>query len=165
MKAPPDAIRPITIERVREIIRDAGLHAPAEDELSVLVAMLAGMQSRCNRDPLAELASEPAVVDARGRVTKVPVHLRFAFARGDMRHWGDRKTWHNFAPEVAVQLQPMMKKANPDGPKFCDRDGPLPELIADMLQLVFPDQEITASAVGQYVARWRRKARKTSTRR
>lgn len=172
MKAPPDTVRPIAVEQVREIIEGLKYPLPTSDKLSEMAALLTGMQS-CNRDPVVELASEPevrvkGVVVGRDRVTRltgketvtrVPVHLRFAFARGDMKHWGKRRQrgWRDFAPDIAARFRQAMKGVGPDLP-LGDRDGPVASFVAAVVPLAFPGQRPSAGAVGQLLAR-RRKAR------
>jgi hypothetical protein len=164
VKAPPDATQPITADRLRKIMVDLGFLVPPSGELGEMAAAFAVMQL-FNRDPRVELASEPgvsvkSVVTSRDRVarltgketiTKVPIHLRPAFARGDMKHWR-QKNWRDFAPDIAARFRQAMKKMDPNLP-LGDRDGPVASFVAAVIPLIFPDQRPSASAVGQFLAR------------
>jgi hypothetical protein len=179
MKAPPNAgtVQPITADQLRKIIeglqcssqvrgrrrpapRRWRCHVPSDDKLSVAAATLTGMRS-CNLDPCQEWGNHRVEVRGRARIETVPPWLPLAFdatARAIGHPRKKKKGWRDFAPDIAALFRGMMEEANPGRP-FRDRDGPLADFVATVIPLIFPNEKPSASAVGQYLARWRRKAR------
>jgi hypothetical protein len=160
MRAPPDAgtVQPITADKLRKIIEGLQCHVPSDDKLSVAAAMLTGMQS-CNLDPCQEWGDYRVEERGRARIETVPSWLRLTFD-ADKRAIGHprkkKKGWRDFASDIADLFRGMMEEANP-GQGFGDRDGPLADFVAAVIPLIFPNEEPSGSAVGQCLARRRKR--------
>ena len=173
MKAPLPHVETITADQLRGIIEGLGCHAPPAPELAALAATLTGWQA-CN--DAEEWGCYVRVEDVKGgpaRVDKVPPWLRLTFDAdkrllghprpGKKHKWPidhprhGEKDWrkkdcHDLVLDIAPRFRGMMQKANPGRP-FRDKGGPIARFIAAVIPLVFPDQRLSAAAVGQYLAR------------
>jgi hypothetical protein len=176
MRAPPGHVEPITADRLHKIIKCLGYCPPSDAKLVVLAAVLTGMQS-CNLPDDWGRDFFTRVEDVKGgpaRVDKVPPWLRLTFdadkralghPRPGMKHkWpighprhGEKdwrkKDWRDLARNIGPRVRQMMIAANPGRQRFGYRDGPVTGFIVEVIPLVFPDQESTVDAVGQYLAR------------
>jgi hypothetical protein len=155
MKAPPDAVRPITAEKLREIIRGLGSRytmPPPDSELVAVASELTKMQ-RCN-DPPAGWWENPKdfSIQVKGGAVRVqtPVWLQGAFARGQAEPpWTRRKkNWGDLAPDIAAHFRQLYP-----GRKFGDRDGTVALFVAEVIRLVLPNQKPSVRAVGLRLAR------------
>jgi hypothetical protein len=180
MKAPPPHVAPITADRLRGIIAKLkGYDPPPDHELDMLAAVLTGWQSCSLPDDCGQGREFLThVEDGQGgpaRVDKVPPWLRLTFdadkrlighPRPGMKHkWpighprhGEKdwreKGWRDLARDIGPRLRQMMIAANRGSrQRFGYRDGPVAGFIAEVIPLVFPGQESTVDAVGQYLAR------------
>jgi len=160
MKASPNtaAAAPITADQLLEILANLGLPLPPNRELAALAAELTKLQ--CCNDPWPGWWENPNyfTIGIKGGPTRTqtPVHLQVAYARGQAKPpWERRKTnWRDLAPDIAAGF----RRLYPDE-TFGDRDGAVAAFIAAVIPLIFPGQRPSANAIGQYLARWLRKAR------
>jgi hypothetical protein len=166
MKAP--SAHPTSTYQLRElIINDLGLRPPPDKELAVLVAVHTGMGS-CNEPDAWDDSFYAKKYDKRGRLihhTQTPPHLVLSFdaesrALGHLRprrgtaeltHRRPKK-WQDFAPEIATRFQAMYPDQN-----FGDRDGLLARFVAAAIQQTFPGPAPSVPAVGQLLARRRKR--------
>jgi hypothetical protein len=158
------------LRKIIEGLKGRPHNSPPDHELSVLAAVLTGIQS-CNLpDDWGRGGDFYAHVDAIEGIKGTPARFgdkgpppqpRLTFDAGKRLIGHPRRKqrkWSDFEPDIAARFQQMMKAANP-GQEFRDRDGPVADFVAAVAPLVFPGQKTTAGAVGQRLARRRRKTR------
>ena len=166
MKAPPNPIRPITAEQVREIIE--GLKGryvvPSDDDMARLAAVCTGIQY-CNLPPGEEFPGFPIrLLDVLGNevVIRAPLWppgcLPFDWdkrARADGTIIGhprvEEKTWHDLAPDMAAEFRRAMKPTNP-GRRFGNKYA-VAKFLEKVIPLIFSDQKPSDRTVWQQLTR------------
>jgi hypothetical protein len=156
MKAPPDAVRPVTVERVREMIRGLGgsYVDPSADDMARLAAVYTGMQY-CNLHPEQEFPGFPIrLLDVLGNEVIIRAPL---FPPGERPcDWDDRAfghprfekptNWHDLAPDMASEFRQMMKPTNP-GRRFGNKYA-VARFLKKMIPLVTGETP-SAATIGQ----------------
>jgi hypothetical protein len=162
MKAPPNPIRPITIDQVREIIE--GLKGryvvPSDDDMARLAAVYTGMQY-CNLPPGEEFPGFPIrLLDVLGNEVIIREPL---FPPGVIPcDWEDRApfghpryvkptTWNDLADDMAAEFRRAMEPTNP-GRSFGNKYV-VAQFLEKVIPLIFADQKPSDRTIWQQLAR------------
>jgi hypothetical protein len=158
MRAPPDPIRPITVEQVREIIAGLGDNyvAPSYDDMARLAAVYTGLQY-CNLPPGEEFPGFPLhLLDVRGNEVIIQAPL---FPPGVIPcDWDDRApfghpryvkptTWNDLADDMAAEFRRAMKPTNP-GRRFGKKYA-VARFLEKVIPLIFSDQKPSTTTIWQ----------------
>jgi hypothetical protein len=162
MTAPPNPIRPITIDKVREIIE--GLKGryvvPLDDDMARLAAVYTGMQYS-NLPPEQEFPGFPIrLLDVLGNEVIIRAPL---FPPGVIPcDWEDRApfghpryvkptTWNDLADDMAAEFRRAMEPTN-RGRRFGKKYA-VAQFLEKVIPLIFPDQKPSHGTIWQQLAR------------
>jgi hypothetical protein len=156
MRAPPDALRPVTVGRVRGIIKKvlgSRYVDPSDDDVARLAAVYTGMQY-CNLPPEQEFPGFPIhLLDVLGNEVIIRAPLWPPGVRpcdwddrafGHPRHF--KKGWHDLAPDMVAEFRRMMKPTNP-GRRFGNKYA-VARFLEEMIPLVIGERP-SAATIGQ----------------
>jgi hypothetical protein len=165
-RLPPDPVRPITADKVREIIEglEGRYVVPSDDDMARLAAVYTGMQY-CNLPPEQEFRDFPIrLLDVLGNEMIIPTPLWPPGVRPC--DWNDRtradgtiighlrvevKTWRDLAADMAAEFRRAMEPPNP-GRRFGNKYA-VPQFLKEVIPLIFSDQKPSVGTIWQQLAR------------